>query len=112
MLTKKVVENQEEINHQTGIELEPRGNKTLTHSGEKPTWSCVRLLGATTHSYTIELTIIMNRCVLNSLYMCLKEVSRHISENLKKNLFNEKNIVCTCSKSGTLTSSLVTYWHD
>ena len=26
----------------------------------------------------------MNGCVLNSLYMCLKEVSRHISENLKK----------------------------
>ena len=54
----------------------------------------------------------MNGCVLNSFYMCLKEVSRHISENLKKNLLNAKNIVCTCSKSGTLTSSLVTYWHD
>ncbi len=54
----------------------------------------------------------MDGCVLNPLYMCLKQASGHISENFKKNLFNAKNIVLMCSKSGKLTSSLVTYWRD
>ena len=54
----------------------------------------------------------MDRCVLNPLYMCLKDVSGHISENLKENLFNARNNILTCSKSGKLTSSLVTYWRD
>jgi len=54
----------------------------------------------------------MDGTVLNPLYICLKEVSGRISENSKKNLFKAKNIVVTCSKSGKLTSSLVTYWRD
>ncbi|CAF2783611.1 unnamed protein product [Rotaria sp. Silwood2] len=95
-----------------GIELEPHGDSTLTHSGERSPWSSVRSLGAATHSYTIQPIITMEGSVSNPLYICLKEVSGHISENLKKNLFNAKNIVLTCSKSGKLTSSLVTYWRD
>ncbi|CAF4147377.1 unnamed protein product, partial [Rotaria sordida] len=98
--------------HQISIELEPHGDRTLTHNEEKSTCRSVLLLGAATHSYTIQPTITMDGCVLNPLYMCLKEVSGHISENLKKNLFNAKNIILTCSKSGKLTSSLVTYWRD
>ncbi|CAF3916765.1 unnamed protein product, partial [Rotaria sp. Silwood1] len=122
---KRVVDCYDEINpitgyapnqvlntDQIGLELELHGDRTLTYSGEKSTWDSVRSLGATTHSYTIQPTITMGGCVLNPLYMCLKEVSGHISENLKKNLFNAKNIVLTCSKSGKLTSSLVTYWRD
>jgi hypothetical protein len=78
LVTKKVVENQEEINPSAknfvfesdkiierydpnqvlntdliGIELKPHGDRTLTYSGEKSTWSSVRSLGAATHSYTI-----------------------------------------------------------
>ncbi|CAF1095643.1 unnamed protein product [Adineta ricciae] len=66
LLTKKVIENQEEINEsakyfvletgkitegyspnqvlntdQIGIELEPHNNRTLTHGGEKSTWGSV-----------------------------------------------------------------------
>ena len=135
LVTKKVVENQEEINQsakhfvletnkviegyspnqvlntdQIGIELEPHGNRTLTYSGEKSTLSSVRSLGAATHSYTIQPTITMDGSVLNQLYMCLKEPSGRIGDNVKKNLFQAKNIVLTCSKSGKLTSSLVSYW--
>ncbi|CAF1257375.1 unnamed protein product [Didymodactylos carnosus] len=135
LVTKKVVENQEEINQsakhfvfetnkiieryspnqvlntsQIGIELEPHGNRTLTYSGEKSTWGSVRSLGAATHTYTIQPTITMDRSVLNPLYMCLKQPSGRIGDNVKKNLFHAKNIVLTCSKSGKLTSSLVTYW--
>ena len=135
LVTKKVVENQEEINEsakhfvletnkiiegyspnqvlntdQIGIELEPHSNRTLTYGGEKSTWGSVRSLGAATHSYTIQPTITMDGSVLNTLYMCLKEPSGRIGDNVKKNLFHAKNIVLTCSKSGKLTSSLVTYW--
>lgn len=135
LVTKKVVESQEEINRsaenfvletnkviegystnqvlntdQMGVEMEPHGGRTLSHSGEKSTWGSVRSLGAATHSYTIQPTITMDGCVLNPLYMCLKEPSGRIGDNVKKNLFNAKNIVLTCSKSGKLTSSLVTYW--
>ncbi|CAF1148820.1 unnamed protein product [Rotaria sordida] len=131
LVTKKVVENQEEINQsakhfvletnkiiegyspnqvlntdQIGIELEPHGNRTLTYSGEKSTWGSVRSLGAATHTYTIQPTITMDGSVLNPLYMCLKEPSGRIGDNVKKNLFHAKNIVLTCSKSGKLTSSL------
>ncbi|CAF0921229.1 unnamed protein product [Adineta steineri] len=137
LVTKKVVENQEQINKsaddfvkatnkiiqlyapnqifntdQLGIELEPHSDRTLTYSGEKSTWGSVRSLGAATHSYTIQPTITMDGCVLNPLYICLKEPSGRISENLKKKLFKAKNIIVTCSKSGKLTSSLVTYWLD
>ncbi|CAF2902010.1 unnamed protein product [Rotaria sp. Silwood2] len=135
LVTKKVVESQEEIyqsaknfvletnkiiegyspnqvlnTDQIGVELEVHGGRTLTHSGEKSTWGSVRSLGAATHAYTIQPIITMDGCVLNPLYMCLKEVSGRIGDNVKKNLFHAKNIVLTCSKSGKLTSSLVTYW--
>ncbi|CAF1148785.1 unnamed protein product [Rotaria sordida] len=52
----------------------------------------------------------MDGSVLNPLYMCLKEPLGRIGDNVKKNLFHAKNIVLPCSKSGKLTSSLVTYW--
>ncbi|CAF4040341.1 unnamed protein product, partial [Rotaria sp. Silwood1] len=135
LVMKKVVESQEEIyqsaknfvletnkiiegytpnqvlnTDQIGVELEVHGGRTLTHSGEKSTWGSVRSLWAATHAYTIQPITTMDGCVLNPLYMCLKEVSGRIGDNVKKNLFHAKNIVLTCSKSGKLTLSLVTYW--
>ncbi|CAF1460214.1 unnamed protein product, partial [Rotaria sordida] len=79
-------------------------------NGEKSTWGSVRSLGAATHTDTIQPTIAMDGSVLNPLYMCLKEPLGRIGDNVKKNLFHAKNIILTCSKSGKLTSSLVTYW--
>jgi len=136
-VTKRIVESQEEINQsaenflsmskrliktyypdqvlntdQIGIELEPHGNRTLTYSGEKSTWASVRSTGAATHSYTIQSIITMDGSVIDKLYVCLKEPTGRIGENVKKNLFNAKNIVLTCSKSGKLSSSLITYWRD
>ncbi|CAF1541711.1 unnamed protein product, partial [Rotaria sp. Silwood1] len=35
-----------------------------------------------------------------------------MSDRIKNNLFHAQNVVVTCSKSGKLTSSLVTYWRD
>ena len=137
LVTKKAVENQDQINYsaetfvsvtkriiknynpnqvlntdQIGIELEPYGNRTLSYSGEKSTWASIRSSGAATHSYTIQPTIAMDGSVIGQLYVCLKEPTGRISDNIKRNLFNAKNIVLTCSKSGKLSASLVTYWRD
>ena len=54
----------------------------------------------------------MDGSVIDQLYVCWKEPTGHISENLKNKLFHAKNIVVTCSKNDKLSSSLVTYWHD
>ncbi|CAM4778789.1 unnamed protein product [Rotaria magnacalcarata] len=114
--TNKLIENynsSEVLNtDQVGINLELVGNRTLTHMGEQSTWCSVRSTNNTTHSYTIQSTIALNGTVFGPLYVCLKEPSGRISDRIKKNLFNAKNIVLTCSKSGKLTSSLVTYWRD
>lgn len=137
LVTKRFVESQEEIGQsaedfvsmskkiikryrpdqvlntdQIGIELEPHGNRTLSHSGEKSTWAAVRSTGAASHSYTIQPIITMDGSVIDKLYVCLKEPTGRIGENVKKNLFDAKNIVLTCSKSGKLSSSLVKYWRD
>jgi len=63
-----------------------------------------------TYSFTIQQRISIDESVCGPLYVCLKEPSGHMSTNVKKKLFNTKNIVLTCSKSGKLTSSLITYW--
>ena len=76
---------------QIGIELELHGNRTLSYSGEKSTWASIRSVGTATHSYTVQPTITMDGYVLGPLYVCLKEPSGHISENIKKKLFNAKN---------------------
>ncbi|CAF1441769.1 unnamed protein product [Didymodactylos carnosus] len=69
---------------QTGLEIEMVGNRTLSFKGEKATFG---------------------KC-----YLCLKEKNGHMSDNIKKDLFQASNVTITCSKSGKLTSSLVEYW--
>ena len=54
----------------------------------------------------------MRRTVFGPLYLCLKEPTGHVSDRIKKNLFHAQTVVVTCSESGKLTSSLVTYWRD
>ena len=80
--------------------------------GESSTWNSVRSVYNTTHSYTIQNIITMRRTVFGPLYLCLKEPTGHMSDRIKKNLFHAQNVVVTCSESGKLTSSLVTYWRD
>ncbi|CAF3058441.1 unnamed protein product [Rotaria sp. Silwood2] len=97
---------------QVGINFELYDNRTLTYMGEQSTWSSVRSVYNTTHSYTIQNTITMRGTVFGPLYLCLKEQTGHMSDKIKENLFHAQNVVVTCSKSGKLTSSLVTYWRD
>ena len=46
------------------------------------------------------------------MFLCLEEPNGRMDDIVKRNLFEPKNVVITCSSSGKLTSSLVKYWRD
>ncbi|CAF1619742.1 unnamed protein product, partial [Didymodactylos carnosus] len=97
---------------QSGLQLEMHSNRTLSFEGEKLTLAKVRSVSNTTHSYTVQPLISMQGNCVGPLFLCLKEPTGHMSENIKNNLFQADNVVVTCSKSGKLTTSLVEYWVD
>ena len=112
-MSKKIIKKyhlKEVLNiDQLGIKLESHSKWTLTYSGRKFTWASVQSTGASIHSFTIQPMITMHGSVIDQLYVCLKGPKGHISKNLKKKLFYAKKTVFTCSKSGKLSSSLITY---
>ncbi|CAF4575949.1 unnamed protein product, partial [Didymodactylos carnosus] len=97
---------------QSGLQLEFPSTRTLSYRGEKTTLAAVRSINAATHSYTIQPTISMSGKLFGPVYICLKEANGRMSENIKANLPQMKNVVVTCSASGKLTTSLVEYWRD
>ncbi|CAF1461217.1 unnamed protein product [Adineta ricciae] len=97
---------------QSGIQLEFHSTRTLSHQGEKVTTGSVRSVNATTHSYTAQPTITLDGYLLSPLYLCLKEPTGRLSDNIRLRLFKASNVVITCSSSGKLTTSLVEYWRD
>lgn len=106
-------EEDEVINtHRSGLHLEFHSTRTLSHQGEKITIGFVRSVNATTHSYTAQPTIALDGHVLSPLYLCLKEPTGRMSDNIRSHLFKTSNVVITCSISGKLTTSLVEYWRD
>ena len=98
--------------NQSGLEFEIHSNRTLSHQGEKTTLSAVRSINETTHSYTVQPMISLNRKIVGPIYLCLKEPKGRMSDNIKAHLYNAENVVVTCSASGKLTTSLVEYWRD
>ncbi|CAF1080655.1 unnamed protein product [Adineta ricciae] len=106
-------EKSEVINtDQSGIELEIRSTRTLSYKGEKITVGAVRSTNANTHSYTVQPAITLDGNLLSPIYLCLKEPTGRISENIRSHLFKTSNVIVTCSSSGKLTTSLVEYWRD
>ena len=97
---------------QSGIQLELHSTRILSYKGEEVTTESVRSISATTHSYTVQPTIVFDGYLLSPLYLGLKESKGHLSENIRWHLFKESNVVITCSSSGKLTTSLVEYWRD
>ena len=97
---------------QSGLQLELFSNRTLSFEGEHLTLGQVQSINNTTHSYPIQPMISMSGRQIGPLFLCLKESSGHLSDNIKKNLFTASNVVITCSKSEKLTTSLVQYWID
>ena len=97
---------------QSGLQLELFSNRTLGFEAEYLTLGNVQSINNTTHSYTIQPMITMSGRQIGPLFLCLKEASGRLSDNIKKDLFTASNVVVTCSKSGKLTTSLVQYWID
>ncbi|CAF2053469.1 unnamed protein product [Rotaria magnacalcarata] len=86
--TKKVIDqyNPNEVlnTDQVGINLKMYGNRTLSYMGEQSTWSMVRSIGKTTHSYTTQSIITLDGSVLGPLFLCLKEPTGKMSDNIFK----------------------------
>lgn len=95
---------------QVGVEKEQHSTRTLEFQGTKKVYGVVRSKNATTHSYTLQPTISLDGKLVGPILLCLQEPTGKMGETVKKHLFEPKNVVITCSKSGKLTSSLVTYW--
>ena len=97
---------------QSGLQLELFSNRTLSFEAEYLILRKVQSINNTTHSYTTQQMITMSGRQIGPLFLCLKEASGYLSDNIKKDLFTASNVVVTCSKSGKLTTSLVQYWID
>ena len=97
---------------QVGIEKELHSTRTFSIQGEKKTFGSVLLKNATTHSYTVQPTISLDGKLVGPMFLCLQEPNGRMGDIVKRNLFEPKNVVITCSSSGKLTSSLVKYWRD
>ncbi|CAF1184809.1 unnamed protein product [Adineta ricciae] len=89
---------------QAGPQLEFPSTRTLSYQREKTTLATVRSVNAITHSYTVQTTITMSGKILGPVYICLKEVIGRMSDNIKANLQQLKNVVVKCSASGKLTT--------
>ena len=97
---------------QVGVEKELHSTRTISFQGEKTTLCSVKSKNATTHSYTIQPIISSNGTLVGPMYLCLQEPKGKMGPQVKQHLFEPKNVVITCSGSGKLTTSLVTYWRD
>ena len=98
--------------HQSGLQLELFSSCTLSFKGEHLTLGKVQSINNTTHIYTIQPMISMSDRQIGPLFLCLKDASGHLSNNIKKDPFTASNVLIICSKSGELTTSLVQYWID
>ena len=95
---------------QLGIEKEVHSTRTLSFEGEKKkTLGILASKNATTHSYTVQPIISLDGNQIVPILLCLQEPKGKIRESVKTKLFEPSNIIITCSASGKLASSLVTY---
>ena len=97
---------------QVGIEKEIQSTRTLPIQGEKKTFGSVLSKNATIYSNTVQPTISLDGKLVGPMFLCLQEPNGRMGDIIKRNLFESKNVLITCSSSGKLTSSLIKYWRD
>lgn len=71
---------------QSGIQLEYHSSRTLSYRGEKMTTVSVRSKNAVSHSFTVQPLISLNGYLIGPLFLCLKEPSGYLSENVQVNI--------------------------
>ena len=111
-LSEKYVAEEIPNTDQIGIEKELYSTRTLSFQGEKQTFGPTMSKNAIIHSYTIQPIISLDGKLIGPMYLCLQESKGRMGDVVKPHFFQPKNVVITCSSSGKLTSSLVTYWKD
>ena len=67
--------------------MELFSNRTLSFEGVHLTPGKVQSINNTTHSYTIQPMITKSGGQIDPLFLCLKEASGHLSDNIKKRSF-------------------------
>lgn len=89
---------------QSGFQLEMHSGRTLAVEGEKQVQCLVESVSATTHSYSIQITISADGVLLSPLFLVLKEATGVFGPRVSTNLFRPTNIYLSSSKSGKLTT--------
>lgn len=78
---------------QSGIQIELSSTRTLSHKGEKATALSVRSKNAITHSFTVQPCISLSGKPVGPLFLCLREPSGFLSENIKVSfVFNDLSL--------------------
>lgn len=92
---------------QSGFQLEIHSGRTLAEEGTKQVTCVVQSITSTTHSYTIQPTISADGKLLSPLFIVMKEPSGKFGPIVEQNLFRPSNIFISASKSGKLTSGMM-----
>ncbi|XP_076386074.1 uncharacterized protein LOC143264143 [Megachile rotundata] len=95
---------------QSGFQLEMHSGRTLSQKGEKETAVLVQSVSATTHSYTIQPTILADGQLLSPLFIVLKEASGQLGPRVRQTVFTPPNVYIQASTSGKLTTELFKVW--
>lgn len=91
------------------------GNRTLSHKGEKETLAVVNNKNATTHSFTLQITINRMGYLCKQAYLVLREVGGKFGPNVIKEIEELRNtytnVVVVPSASGKMERKHVENWY-
>ena len=101
------------LGHKTPLTLIRVGSpvsstRRLSNKGEKVTEGVVQRVAATTHSYSIQMTISASGEILSPLFVCITEASGDFTQSIQ--LFDAPNIYQVASKSPMFTKLLLQKW--
>lgn len=99
---------------QTGFNLEPSTDRTLSNKGERDTILLAGSMNKQTHSYTSQPMISRSGQTVGRLALCLQEVGGkfgpRIEQKVRQLEASYRNIKLYSSKSGKMTSELMADW--
>jgi len=97
---------------QTGMPYEIYSNRTLSHRGERSTFSHVQSMSSTKHSFTAMVLISADDKLADKTLLCLQEIGGRFGPEVERRLYRPPNIALTCTRSGLSTDSTYKWWVD
>lgn len=109
--TASQYENKFVINtDQTGCEFHIMPNRTYSWKGERMTMSSAKNVSKTTHSYTAQYTVTLDKTLVPKVFICMQEPNGvfgpRVQVDVDELVSKLGNVVVTCSKSGKLSTAL------